>query len=317
MQLNLPIFEQLSECENVLIAGMGGGFDIFCGLPIYFELQRAGYNVHLASLTHASLKRLRGARRITPTLIGIMASTESHTPYFPERHLTQWFAQELQQEITIWCFEKTGVVPLLNDYQALVDYLNIDGIILIDGGVDSLIRGDETEIGSIPEDIGSIAVVNELSQIPVRITTCLGFGAELEISYAHIFENMAALTKAGGFLGVCSLTQKMEAYQRYQAALLYTQNQPRQDASVINSSVISAAQGEYGDYHLTEKTSGSELWISPLMPIYWFFDLPMVARQNLLLPHIHLTETFEELNQAIIEARANISKRPTTGIPLK
>jgi hypothetical protein len=40
MQLNLPILDQLSPCRNLLIAGMGGGFDVFCGLPIYFELQR-------------------------------------------------------------------------------------------------------------------------------------------------------------------------------------------------------------------------------------------------------------------------------------
>lgn len=316
MQLNLPIFEQLSECENVLIAGMGGGFDIFCGLPIYFELRHAGYNVHLASLTHASLKRLRGARRITPTLIGVLPSTESHTPYFPERHLAHWFAQELGQEITIWCFEKTGVVPLLSDYQALVDYLNIDGIILIDGGVDSLIRGDETEIGSIPEDISSIAAVNELSQIPVRISACLGFGIEREMTYAHVLENIATLTQAKGFLGTCSLLQQMEAYQRYEAALLYVQDQPRQDTSVINSSVVSAVQGHYDDYHMTEKTSGGQLWISPLMPIYWYFDLPILAAHNLLLKHIRWTENFEELYQVISNKRQTMSKRTHASIPL-
>ncbi len=38
MRLNLPILEQLAPCKNVLIAGMGGGFDVFCGLPLYFEL---------------------------------------------------------------------------------------------------------------------------------------------------------------------------------------------------------------------------------------------------------------------------------------
>ena len=26
MELNLPIFDQLSQCQNLLIAGMGGGF---------------------------------------------------------------------------------------------------------------------------------------------------------------------------------------------------------------------------------------------------------------------------------------------------
>ncbi|MCK6628246.1 MAG: hypothetical protein L6R45_24105 [Anaerolineae bacterium] len=33
MNLNLPIFDQVAHCQNLLIAGMGGGFDLFCGLP--------------------------------------------------------------------------------------------------------------------------------------------------------------------------------------------------------------------------------------------------------------------------------------------
>ena len=48
MKLNLPILSQVSACENLLIAGMGGGFDVFCGLPIYFDLVQRGQRVHLA-----------------------------------------------------------------------------------------------------------------------------------------------------------------------------------------------------------------------------------------------------------------------------
>ncbi len=49
MHLNLPMLDQVSSCRNLLIAGMGGGFDLFCGLPIYFELQRRGQRAHLAN----------------------------------------------------------------------------------------------------------------------------------------------------------------------------------------------------------------------------------------------------------------------------
>lgn len=318
MRLNLPIVDQLKDCKQILIAGMGGGFDVFCGLPIYFELQQQGFNVHLASLTHASLKRLRSARRLTPTLIGVMATTESFTPYFPELHLTRWFKNHQNQDMIIWCFEKTGVQPLTQMYRTLVDYLKIDAIILVDGGVDSLMRGDETEIGSVLEDVASLAAVNTLTDIPVRITSCLGFGAELEVTHAHIFENIAALTAENAFWGSCSLTRQMPAYQQYEAALLDVQSQPRQDASVINSSVVSAVQGHYGDYHLTEKTreSGRTLWISPLMSIYWFFELSAVARCNLLLEHIEATETFEALHQAVSLALKTLDKRTDFRIPL-
>jgi len=55
----------------------------------------------------------------------------------------------------------------------------------------------------------------------------------------------------------------------YDEAVTYVQNNEFQDSSVINSSIISAVRGNYGDYHLTEKTKRSQLWISPLMPMYW------------------------------------------------
>ena len=318
MRLNLPILDQIADCEQVLIAGMGGGFDVFCGLPIYFELQQCGYDVHLASLTDSSLKRMRGARRLTPSLIGVMATTDSNAPYFPELHLSQWFKAQRNEEVTIWCFEKLGVRPVRENYETLCNALSVDAIILIDGGVDSLIRGDEYETGSVLEDVLSLAAVDALENVPVRLSCCLGFGAELEITHAHVLENIAALAMDGAFLGSCSLTQAMNAYPPYEQALLHVQSQPRQDASVINSSVVSAVQGHYGDYHLTDKTrdSGRELWISPFMAMYWFFDLPSVARQNLFVDAVRDTETLDDVWQQIKQVRAALNKRPDFRIPL-
>jgi hypothetical protein len=34
--------------------GAGGGFDVFCGLPLYFTLRAAGHPVWLANLTFSS-----------------------------------------------------------------------------------------------------------------------------------------------------------------------------------------------------------------------------------------------------------------------
>jgi hypothetical protein len=268
MELNLPVSNQLLSCKNLLIAGMGGGFDVFCGLPIYFQLRSQGKIVHLANLSFSLLSGLDDSLHLTDDLLRITADHQSWLPYFPELYLAQWFHEKQGEDMPIWCFKKTGVRPLLKSYQALVKYLSIDGILLIDGGVDSLLRGNEAHIGTILEDSISLSAVSQLDHVPVRLLGCLGLGAEQNIAHTQIFENIASLAKAEAFLGSCSLVKQMEAYQRYEEALRYVQGNPRQEASVINSSIISAIQGEYGDYHLTAKTSGSKLWISPLMPIY-------------------------------------------------
>jgi len=48
---NLPIFQQLEDSKNILIAGAGGGFDIFCGILLYFNLINQGKKVTLANFS--------------------------------------------------------------------------------------------------------------------------------------------------------------------------------------------------------------------------------------------------------------------------
>jgi hypothetical protein len=316
LELNLPILNPLSACKNLLIAGIGGGFDIFCGLPIYFELRARGYNVHLANYSFSNIEGLKDGIRLTETLVGVNAARKGQFGYFPEYYLTRWFQEERGEEVTVWSFHKTGVRPLLENYRALIEHLGIDGILLIDGGIDSLLRGDEAEIGTLLEDAVSLIAVSELKEISVRLIACLGLGAEQEVTYAHVFENMAKLIELGGFWGTCSLVKEMANYQAYEEAVLYVFQQPNQDTSVINSSVISAVRGHYGNHHLTEKTRNSQLWISPFMTIYWFFELSIVARRNLLFSEMRWTDTITEAYRGLLKARRNIAKRKKAVIPL-
>ena len=316
MELNLPILNQLKSCKNLLVAGMGGGFDIFCGLPIYFELKKHGINTHLANFSFSDIENVDYGIRLTKTLVGIIPKPDRVYPYFPEFHLVNWFKEKQGEEVTIWCFHKTGARPLAENYKILCEYLKIDGILLIDGGVDSLVRGDEAELGTAIEDLTSLYAINQLSNIPTRLLACIGLGAEQNLTHAHIFENIAALTKADGFLGSCSLTPQMASYQAYDEAVTYVQSNEFQDPSVINSSIISAVRGNYGDFHLTEKTKRSHLWISPLMPLYWFFDFDVLVQQNLLLTELEGTLLFRDALYKVIAKAERIPRRKATKIPL-
>ena len=316
MELNIPIIDELAKCKNLLIAGMGGGFDIFCGLPIYFELKKCGQNVHLANFSFSDIENARHGIRLSSTLVGITFDSQNIYPYFPEVYLAEWFKINQKEDATIWCFQKTGASPLTENYKILAKHLSLDGILLVDGGVDSLMRGDEAEKGTIIEDATSLFAVNELTHIKNRYVVCTGLGAERDITYAHVFENIAAITKEGGFLGACSLTPSMQAYQDFESAVLHVQSKPFHDPSVINSSIISAVRGNYGDYHLTEKTKGSHLWISPLMALYWFFDFDVVVKRNLFLPQLQGTLTFRDALNRVMEFGRHVNCRKQTNVPL-
>jgi hypothetical protein len=85
---------------------------------------------------------------------------------------------------------------------------------------------------------------------------------------------------------------------------------------VINSSIISAVRGNYGDYHLTEKTRGSRLWISPLMALYWFFDFESIVRHNLFLEQLRGTYTFRDALFRVHDFGRQMPARPRTDIYL-
>jgi hypothetical protein len=319
MKLNIPILDELAACKNLLIAGMGGGFDIFCGLPIYFELAKRGQTVHLANYSFSGIKGLSegGTVRLSEGLVGITANYEHRVMgYFPELYVCQWFQEVRGEEIVIWCFDKVGAKPLLENYQLLVEHLSIDGILMIDGGVDSLMRGDEAGVGTLVEDSISLCAVNALEDVPFRAMACLGLGAEQDISYHGVMENIAEFAKAGAFWGSCSLVKQMPAYQDYESVVNYVFAKPGQDSSVINASVVSAVAGEFGDFHLTQKTLGSNLWISPLMPIYWFFDLSTVAEKSYVQSQLGMTEDFRQAWRIIVEIRQMLKLRRPREIPL-
>lgn len=137
--LTLPIFAELKAAKRILIAGAGGGFDVFCGLPLYFGLRAAGKEVFLANLSFSVLTPEAG-RWLTPDVVEVTADSPGMDAYFPERYLSRWF-REQGEEVPIYTFGKCGVAPLMQAYETLVDELEIDTLLLVDGGTDSLHRG--------------------------------------------------------------------------------------------------------------------------------------------------------------------------------
>ena len=92
--LRLPFFEQLQRAETVLIAGAGGGFDVFSGLPLCFNLGAAGKTVHLANLSFSNLSLPTAGRGVTPELVEVTADSDGSALCFPEKHLCQWFRDQ-------------------------------------------------------------------------------------------------------------------------------------------------------------------------------------------------------------------------------
>lgn len=312
----IPLFARLDGARRVLVAGAGGGYDVFCGVPLALALEARGHDVHLANLSFTPVDEVDGPR-LTPDLVEVRAETPGPRAYFPERALSRWFRDEESRDVPIHTFRKCGVRPLRAAYAALVEHIGVDAVLLVDGGTDSLMRGDEEGLGTPMEDMASIAAV-DLLDVPVKALACLGFGVDAfhGVSHAHFLEAVADLSRAGGFLGVISLLAEMPEARRYAAAVEFAHREMRWSPSIVNASILSALEGSFGDVHRTKRTEGSRLFINPLMTQYFTFDLDAVADRVLYLNLLTNTETPWDVLAAIDVVRSTAPIRPRRPIPL-
>ncbi len=191
-------------------------------------------------------------------------------------------------------------------------------MILIDGGTDSLMFGDEEGLGTPQEDLTSMSAVYQTS-ISKKFLVCLGFGVDHfhGVSHYHFLENVASLAKDGGFLGVFSALKEMPEVQQFLALVESVNSQMTGSQSIVSNSIKSAIEGEYGDYHTVKRTGDSNLWINPLMSMYWCFDLKAVMKKNLYYHFIKDTNSVGEFNNILSDFRNSLDNvRQKRQIPI-
>jgi hypothetical protein len=296
--MNLPFFESLESSTHVLLAGAGGGFDVFASLPLYHNLRKAGKRVSLANLSFSHLLSSAG-ENLTPNCIGVTAESDGSNSYFPERYLAE-FLESRGDRACIWAIRQMGCRPTIEAYAALYDRLKFDTLVLVDGGTDSLMRGDEEGIGTPQEDAASLVAAHALKG-PRKFHVCAALGVDYfhGVGNGHSLEAIAELTRAGAFCGAFSLPPQTPEVQFFKNALSYVHSNMRGHESIVNSSLLSAMEGQFGDHHAIKRTEGSELAISPIMAIYWTFLLDPVAERLLYRKMIADTQSYSELTTKI------------------
>jgi hypothetical protein len=310
----IPFLSRIEKSKNVLIAGCGGGFDVFAGVPLAQHLLVKGRTVVLANFSFTNLW-LCGSERITPTMWRVDQKS-SELPYFPEKWLAEWLSAR-GQNAPIYAFAKSGVRPLSAAYSWIMDHHQIDLVLLVDGGTDSVLFGDEPGLGTVVEDAVSIVAVDKAAG-GQAILAAIGFGIDHYHGVSHhaFLENVARLTNDGGFLGAFSLVRGSAEAAAFLDLVEYANQRQPLHPSIVCNSIASALRGEFGNYHATSRTSGNDLFINPLMSQYWTFDVSRVARHMVYASKLADTERTEEANRVIELWRETIDLRPRRPIPL-
>ena len=310
--LEQSVTHRLATARHILLAGCGGGYDVLGALPLYLELRASGRDVHLANLSFASLEDLAPhSHPGLPNLYEIGPEAATELRYCPEAWLSAWLSEHEGHRVPVHAFAKTGVRPLKAAYQALIERFALEAIVLIDGGVDALLRGDESSLGTPSEDLASLAAVEGVD-VGTKLLACVGLGAELRdgIRHAQVFERIGELARAGGYLGAAALLPETAAGRAYHEAVEYVfAHQAEHRRSHVHHVVAASSRGQAGD-------EGPHVWLSALSSLYWFFDAGVVARTHLFLELLERTDTIFEVVARVEAARRGRPIRDRSDIPL-
>ena len=309
-------FQALASAERILIAGAGGGFDVYAGLPLALSLSSVGKQVFLANLSFSDLRVLHPEPWLDDQIAAVGPDPTGVAGYFPERTLATWLAAN-GFPATVYAFPKTGVLPLRAAYQILIEQLALDAIVLVDGGTDILCRGDESGLGTPVEDMTSLAAVNGLTEVPVRLVASIGFGIDAYhgVNHVQVLENIADLDREGAYLGVFSATSRSPEAVLYREAVAHAQVTTPMWPSIVNGQIAAALRGEIGDVRFTRRTANSPLFVNPLMAIYFTVDLDALAARCLYLDRIEHTVGMRQVWTRIEQYRDDISPRIPKAFP--
>ena len=254
LMLDAGIERQLDGVRRALVFGCGGGYDVVCGLPLTLAFEARGIEVELANCSFTGLDQVRGGRRLSEGLLAVDADSE-RSGYFPEGHLCRFARQVERRERRVYCFNPAGLDPYRRDVAHLVGELQPDLVLLVDGGVDSLVRGDEFSLGTPLLDALTIGACEPLASRKLLATTA--------------------------------------------------------------SAMLAALDGQHGEHTLNAYMEQTPLWLSPLLLLYWIFDLDAVCTsKRSMLAALEGTVTREQAAAAARIERAGRNVEPWQPIPL-
>ena len=157
------------------------------------------------------------------------------------------------------------------------------------------------------EDITSVAALD----VPVKLVTSLGFGIDAYdgVNHVQVLENLAALDRDGGYLGALSIPGSSREAALYRDAVADAVAATPDRPSIVQGQIAAATSGAFGDVRFTRRTGGGDLFVNPLMAIYFTVDLDKLAARCLYLDRLEETHTVRQIEAQIEQFHSGVDRR--------
>ena len=227
------------KVNTILLTGCGGGFDFVHGALLLPHLKQAGKRVIIVSYSFGSANNISDAEVVfsektpqgTCDAKLVTARATGSPNYEPEIGLCAYLDQQWPAEAphqVYACYARLFSVPMLvRLYRQVIRAHRVDTVITIDGGSDSLMRGDEFGLGDPIEDTVSVTAASLLSPeqdgIHTKLLISVGFGMDRfnNVCDADGLRAIAELSQSGGFRGSVSIEPTSEAFAFYRGAVRF------------------------------------------------------------------------------------------------
>jgi hypothetical protein len=308
--------------KTVMLCGCGGGFDFVHSLTLYPELRRLGKSVVIGSYSFGDPNEITNATKVfyaSGALVRrVTAASIPEGYYGPEVHVCSFLDLRYPSSAPHFVYAyyaRAFTVPLLTRfYRQLVEAHSVDAVVLVDGGSDSIMVGDEEGLGDPIEDAVSVTTVAALEGLKAKVLITIGLGTDRfnHVSDVASLRAIAELTRMGGFLGSLSLEPQAPGSCFYRDCLEHIYN--RQGfRSILAGTIASALDGWFGRDEvpsvLQEKVQPGQLFLWPLMAILWGFDVETVASRSLIATWIRECPSVADCYAALYAGRSQLGDR--------
>ena len=251
--LNTPISlnKKIENYKDILIIGTSNS--IVESLPLYYSFLKQGMRVNLANLTHTDFKTIANHVEpiiLTQNLVGATPVIKQPSEGFVEGYLSQYFKVTIGDKI-IWMLNRTHVQELKKNLERLIEYLKIDYVVFVDGGIDSMMIGDEGKDVLTPKFVDTTIMLAAIQQVEQIRENCCYVCVNDNSKNQIIINNMlSTISSQGGFYGGCYMLDYMNSYKFMKNAYAYIKNNNNISAGMEH--IIKLTDSDYEEDEIKE-----------------------------------------------------------------
>jgi hypothetical protein len=294
--------------QRVIIAGCGGGYDIFGGLPLYYQLHTHA-KIILTNWSFTSINTLlKYSIEVAPALFKVEydplwdSIIIGNDVYFPEWHLSKQINQPI-----FAIADPESINQIIEAYRYLINVNSlISSIYLVDGGCDVILSGVEKELATPVEDMMHLIAIQSLP-ISNKYVQIIGANADMGdgVIQSDIDQRLYQLSETRVGDSHQKILIKQEVWDLKQPEVQYyakilTQCQP--ERSIVQSLILATLEGHEGLYtpsQLIPRIGTSVVPLSVQTRTQYTFNLSQLSSTILYLPLIDLYMNSDQIDVII------------------